>query len=384
VPGALVSRVLLLYQPTDGGVARHIRDLAGGLGARGYEVILCGPSPLGGASAGARHRRVEMQRSIDPRADLAAVRAVSAIVRELCPDVVHAHSSKAGAIARLARVAHPRLPLVYSPHLYAFAGHFQQPGERRLYRQLERLLAPLASRVLCVCEDEARLARSIGPAGRVRVVYNGVPPAGNPEIDPRPSEMSAAGALVGALTLLHRRKGLETLIDATPAILARHPRAQLAVFGDGPELDALRDRARACRVEGAVRFLGACSDPLAALAGVDVFAHPSWAESFPYVILEAMSMGCPIVATAVGGVPEAITDGDSGMLVPPHDPAALADAICALLDDPERRAKLGERARARVAERFSLASMVEGVSDVYEELIDARRSRSRRAETITP
>jgi glycosyltransferase involved in cell wall biosynthesis len=379
-----MSTVLLVHQPIDGGVARHIRDLARGLAARGDEVVLCGPSPLEGAGSDARHCQLDMGRAIDPRGDFGAVRALATIIREVRPDVVHAHSSKAGAIARLARLRHPRIPLVYSPHLYAFAGYFQHPGERWLYRTLERVLAPVASRVVCVCEDEARMARLIGPADRVRVVYNGVPRAGDEEIEARVGAMSAEGPLVGALTLLHRRKGIETLIDAIPAILARHPRARLAVFGDGPELDHLLDRTRARGVGHAVRFLGVCSDPSAALRGMDVFTHPSWAESFPYVILEAMSVGAPIVATAVGGVPEAIIDGESGALVPPHDPAALAGAISALLVDPEQRAKLGGRARVRVGERFSLAGMVEGVSDVYGELIDARPQGSRRAERSVP
>ena len=148
---------------------------------------------------------MNLQRAVAPRSDLAAVAGLTRIVRELRPDIVHAHSSKAGAVSRLARILHPRVPLVYSPHLYAFAGDFERPSERRAYRAAERLLAPAASRVVCVCEDEARLARSIGPTGRVRVVYNGIAPAGAGPADPRIAALSERGPVVGALALLHRR-----------------------------------------------------------------------------------------------------------------------------------------------------------------------------------
>jgi glycosyltransferase involved in cell wall biosynthesis len=364
-----MTRVLLVHQPTDGGVGRHIRDLANGLNDLDYEVMICSPADSLDGVGQAEYSRMDMKRAIAPRADIAAVASLAKSVRELRPDVVHAHSSKAGAIARLARLAHPRVPLVYSPHLYAFAGYFERSAERYAYRVLERLLAPAASRVICVCEAEAALARSIGPPIRVRVVYNGIAPAGSGAIDSRVAELSGKGPVVGALTLLHPRKGLATLIDATPYLLARHPRTQVVIVGDGPELDSLRAQAHRLNVAHAVHFVGLSTDSLSALRGMDVFVHPSWAESFPYVLLEAMSVGRPIVATDVGGTREAIVDGVSGLLVPPHNAAALAQALTALLDDPDRGARLGEMALRRASEQFSLSAMVEGVADVYNEVV---------------
>ena len=370
-----MTRVLLVHQPTDGGVGRHVSDLAVGLGERGFEVVLCSSAIPGGLDRDAApygrpgHSVLELGREVAPRRDLAAVGKLATIIDELRPEIVHAHSSKAGAIARLARLAHPRARVIYTPHGYAFAGHFSRAAERRAYRAAERALAPLANRVLCVCEAEARLARSLGPRDRVRVVHNGIPPAPTSGVDPGSAELARGGPVIGAIALLRPGKGLETLLDAAPQVLARHPRASFAIVGEGPDLAALRARAASLGVAGAVHFAGPRAGALAALSGMQIFAHPSWAEAFPYVILEAMSLARPIVASDVGGVGEAVVDGESGRLVPPRDSGALAGALIELLDDPERARGLGESALRRVRSNFSLQSMIEGVAAVYDEIV---------------
>src|SRR4051794_25703144 len=220
-------RVLLCHQPIDGGVGRHICDLAGGLAEAGHEVTLCSPAPPAGVTGDVAHVQLDLRRAAAPRADLAALARLAAIQRELRPQVVHAHSSKAGAVTRLARFADPRVPVLYSPHGYAFAGHFTRSGERAAYRWIERALARLATRVVCVCEAEARPAPTVGADGRVAVIYNGIAPAPEGPADPRLVELARRGPVVGALTLLRPGKGLETLIAAAPSLLKRHPGAQL-------------------------------------------------------------------------------------------------------------------------------------------------------------
>jgi glycosyltransferase involved in cell wall biosynthesis len=364
-----VTRVLLCHQPTEGGVGRHVADLAAGLRERGCDVILVGPSVPRGFTEPACHVQLEFGRSIEPRADAVAVRDLARIIAAEHPDIVHAHSSKAGAIARLAKLAHPRVPVVYTPHGYAFAGYFRRPGQRVLYRELERALAPFADRVVCVCEAESRLARTIGPRRRVRVVHNGIRVPEDAAIDPRVLELSRRGPVIGALTLLRPGKGLETLIDAVPRVLSHDATAQVAIFGEGPEISALRARARRRGVAHAVHFPGRSADPPATLRGFDIFVHPSWAEAFPYVILEAMATGLPIVASAVGGIDEALIDGESGRLVGPRDERSLAQALIDLLAHPTRTAAMGERALHRVSRRFTRAAMIDGLTGVYDELM---------------
>lgn len=359
---------MLLHQPVDGGVGRHVADLAAGLAGRGLEVVLCGPSPPTTLGPEYPHVGLDMRRAVSPR-DLGDALDFARIVRRVRPHIVHAHSSKAGAIARLARVAHPSVPVIYTPHGYAFAGHFSRGFERSTYREMERVLARLANRVVCVCEAEARLARTIGPAERVRVVHNGIEPAGAGPVDRRVAELAENGPVVCALTHLRPGKGIETLIDALPEVLARCPRARIAVGGEGPDLDALRARARARGVAEAVHFLGQSPDPLSFLRGSQAFVHPSWAESLPYAILEAMSLGLPIVASDVGGVGEALCDGESGLLVAPRDAQALARALIALLEGSDRGARMGAAAKLRLERRFTRTQMIDGVLGVYEEVL---------------
>jgi glycosyltransferase involved in cell wall biosynthesis len=171
------------------------------------------------------------------------------------------------------------------------------------------------------------------------------------------------------VTRLRPGKGLETLIDAVPAVIARHPAARVAIVGDGPLREELVVRARRVGVEHVLEFLGEHPDPRAVLNAADVFVLPSLAESFPYVVLEAMSQALPVVASDVGGIAEAVVDGESGLLVEPGDPRALAQATCTLLDDGPTRARLGARGRSDVEERFTRARMISALSAVYEEVL---------------
>ena len=127
-----------------------------------------------------------------------------------------------------------------------------------------------------------------------------------------------------------------------------------------------------------MRFLGASAEPLGALRGFDLFVHPSWAEAFPYVVLEAMSLSLPIVASDVGGIGEAVIGGESGLLIPPGDERVLARALIDLLDDPRRAARLGERALSRVCREFTREKMINRLSDLYEETVSGRPSPSAR------
>jgi glycosyltransferase involved in cell wall biosynthesis len=364
-------RVLLCHQPTDGGVGRHIADLIDGLTGAGHELIVCSPALPRGLNATIRHVQLDLRRALAPRADLAAIARFGHIVRDLRPDLVHAHSSKAGAIARLARIVSPRTPVVYTPHGYAFAGHFSRASERLLYRGIEFALSPLATRVVCVCEAEAWLARSIGPRKRVRVIHNGIAPPAPGGVDPQLAELGRRGPVIGALTLLRAGKGLQTLLAAAPLVLERHAHVQLAIVGEGPDLEQLREQARALGLADAAHFVGPRDDPLRALRGMDVFVHPSWAEAFPYVILEAMALGRTIVASDVGGIGEAIVHGESGLLTPPRDERALAEALNELLSDRQRAAQLGQGALLRFS-RFPRERMIERLSDTYAECVRPR------------
>jgi glycosyltransferase involved in cell wall biosynthesis len=360
-----VARILMVSQPTDGGVFQHVAQLCEGLAERGHQPIVACPLQQRPPGLAAEVIRLDLVRAVHPRADLHAVAAAVRLVRRLRPALVHAHSSKAGAVARLARPALPRTPLVYTPHGYAFAGYFERESERTRYRAVERALAPLASLVLCVCEAERRLAAGIGSARRAHVVHNGiaVPPPGLPH--PGLIALRERGPVIGLVTLLRPGKGIETLVDALPEVLDAHPDASVAIAGRGPDREQLMARAHERGVGAAVHLIGETAGPLPLLTGTDVFVSASWAESFPYNVLEAMAVGLPVVGTDVGGTAEAVAHGQTGLIVPPRDPQALAAAIRVLLDDPVRGRTLGQAGRRRVEERFSVRRMLDGTVDLY-------------------
>jgi glycosyltransferase involved in cell wall biosynthesis len=317
-----VARVALICEPPDGGVAEHVAQLALGLGAHGHEPVVF-------ASAGFRHAaRVGEVHTLPfgrdyahPHRDAETLRVLARELRRF--DLVHVHAAKAGVVGRIAaRLA--RRPVVYTPHCFPFVGEISA-ARRQFGLAVERALAPLTSAVICVCEDERAVARASGIRTPLHVVHNGCPPcAGAP--------VAGTGVTVGAVTVLRRQKRLDVLLDAVPAILAAVPQTRVRIVGDGPEGPALRAHPAARHVE----FAPYGGDAASHLRELDVYVLPSSWEAFPIGVLEALACGVPQVATDVGGTREAVT-AETGVLVAPRDPQALADAVIALVRDPERR-----------------------------------------------
>jgi glycosyltransferase involved in cell wall biosynthesis len=171
--------------------------------------------------------------------------------------------------------------------------------------------------------------------------------------------------VVVTLARLAPQKGIGVLLRAA----AELPNVSFIVAGEGPERHALESQARSLGVSDRVAFSGFQSDPAALLASADLFVLPSFEEGLPLALLEAMAVGTPVVATAIGGTDEVVTHGEHGLLVPPGDAAALASAIGALLRDPARAARLAVAARTRVRESFSMERMVHDVVSVYDSVV---------------
>ncbi len=368
-----MPRVLLAFEPPDGGVAENVAQLAFGLGAHGWEVELAGPGRSivdeRAAAAGIPVHRLDWARGYGrPQNDYRSARQLSGCLRAGRYDLLHCHSAKAGVIGRLvARRA--RLPVVYSPHCFPFIGEFGAP--RRIFATtIERALAPLTDRIICVCEDERRQARRIGIAERrLAVVRNGcLPCPGDASPDEATARFASGGPLVASVAVLREQKRIDVLIDAAPSILARVPEARVAVIGEGPLREQLGARAAGLGLDREPRFAFL---PFASssghLAATDVFVLPSSWEALAIGLLEALACGVPTVATDVGGTREVVVP-ETGLLVPPGDPAALTDAVVELLLDPARRAAMAEAARERHARLFTLERMVGETAAVYGEV----------------
>lgn len=286
------------------------------------------------------------------------------LVRSLRPEVFHAHltwplACEFGLVgARLARV-----PAVVATHQL----HLDVPGKRGrivprlVWRGVDRHIA-VSQSVAGSLRDQFRVK-----AQKITVVPNGVP------IDERAdgsgvTREGSAPHVVLTTAQLRAHKGHEYLLEAARQI----PNARFLFVGEGPERDRLESVARSLGVHDRVEFLGFRPDVRELLRGCDVFVLPSLDEGLPLSVLEAMTVGKPVVATRVGGTSEAVVDGVTGIMVEPRDPAALADAVRVILADPKLAARMGAAARELVRTRFSADAMGDVVAGVYEELLGSR------------
>lgn len=370
-----MARILMVNRPDEGGAFEHVAALSKGVAEAGHEVAVCGPLAHRAADLDVEVIPVDIVRSLSPTSDARSVAVLARVLRRFRPDLIHAHGSKGGVMARLARVGRPTAPLVHTPHGFAFAGYFSNKRERIAFKVAERVLSPLTSRVTCVCEAEAALAATVCSAEKIRVVYNGIEPPASPPPREDLAALRESGPVICAISGLRPGKGIETLIDALPCVLERSPAVRVVIAGGGSERDPLRERAGRLGVTGALRMIGETNDVYGVLAAADLFVAPSWAESFPYSVLEAMALGLPIVATDVGGVGEAIEDEVTGLLVPARNSKALGAAVSDLLDDRARAVRLGQAAAKRLQERFTLRQMIERTLAVYDELLLAGNAR---------
>ncbi len=283
-------------------------------------------------------------------------------------DVLHAHMPRASIpgslLARLARV-----PVVVShEHGSTLAG-------RRLRPLLDReVIARLSNVIVAVSDwDRHNLIAEAGIAPeRIRVIHNGIVSASQGG-SRQPSGLRPAdgSALVGAVGRLYDEKGYPTLIHAIALLRERGHGLRCVIVGEGPRRAQLQDLIAQLGLEDAVRLVGRREDVDSVVGDLDVAVLSSVWEGIPLAGLEYMAAGAPIVATAVGGLPEMIRDGVDGLLVEPGSPEALADGIARLLDDRELAARLGESARARRRAEFDLDVTIARVQDLYLELLGA-------------
>jgi glycosyltransferase involved in cell wall biosynthesis len=346
-----MARIALVCEPPDGGAAEHVAQLVRGLPAHGHEPVLFAPEAFAPA---VDFVPLTFRRDYGhPRDD---ARALLRLARELRAfDLVHAHSAKAGVLARLAGWS-ARRPVVYTPHGFPFVGEMRE-ARRVFSHAVERLLAPPTAAIIGVCAFERDLARANQLHPRMlAVVHNGSPPC-----EPRARE---PGFVVGAVSALRRGKGVDVFLDAAPAILAAVPEAELVIAGDGPQEAELKAHPNA----GLVRWESYRPPASNHLGELDVYVLASSWEAFPIGPLEALACGVPQVVTEVGGTREAVVP-ETGLLIPPRDPGALAAAVVELLQDTPRREAMSVASRERHAAHFTVDRMVAGTAAVYDRVL---------------
>lgn len=356
---------------TSGGGEKHVLDLVERLPARGVEPVLACPSggdlPARAVAAGVTVERLEIAASFRPGQFLTLARILS----EHRPDVVHAHGSRAAFFARLAdRRAGSRC--VYTLH-GIHADRAGSVARRAASLGCERLLRHRTARFIAVCASDVSKGEALGvlSIGSTSVVHNGIEmPAAADGAAFRADVAEVLGSswdgpLMLSIGRLHRQKDHGTLLRAWKLAVGAFPEARLALVGDGPLRDEVLSMRSREGLESSVALLPPRRDIASAYAAADSLVLSSLWEGLPYVVLEAMAHGLPVVATAVDGVPEAVADGRTGLLVPAGDSPALANALEIVLADADLRASMGAAGRERVADEFALDPMVDGVLRVY-------------------
>jgi len=286
-----------------------------------------------------------------------ALRALVGLMRRWRPRIAHTHGSLAGRVA--AALAGARI--VYTKHGLA-AAEEASVQVRRPGSLLKRMAVTLmADRIVAVSEavKAALVAAGADPA-RIRVIPGGVETAAFAAVPP------PVPGVVGALGRLEWEKGFDVLLEAMTSLPAD---VRLLLGGEGQQRAALAAQVERLGLQSRVRLTGFVSDVPAFLGQTGIFVLPSRSEGLGLVLLEAMAAGRPVVATRVGGIPEVVVDGETGLLVPPDDPSALAAAVLRLLRDPDLALRMGEAGRRRVEALFSARKMAEETAALYEELM---------------
>ena len=372
------QRVLMVCQPTSGGVARHVADLSEGLAARGCEVTVA--CPMEGALfarlavAGIPVVDLPMRREIHLLSDLRAFARTVLLCRSLRPDVIHVHSSKAGFLGRIAGRLAGVPAVVFTPHCWSFQS--AEGRTRSLYVALEWFASQFCDLTVAVSHNEAQEAVSLGVVGaqRIRVIHNGLSAA-----ELAPAAAVAPQTAFVTVGRLERQKGYSYLLEAMAELTERDPGVRLSIVGDGSLKDDLMLQAATLGLGEVVRFEGAQAHVRPYLLAAHVFVLSSLWEGLPYTVLEAMAAGLPVVCTDVGGCSELVSDGATGLVVPARDPHALALAMRTLWEDSARSRRLGAAGALRARQEFRLENTVVENERVYTECVEAKEAlRARR------
>src|SRR5688572_28066450 len=337
-----------------------------GLRALGHRTVLVAHP------TGELRRRAEEGLDLIPLApraemDLAAAWRLSRVLKQLKPDIVHAHDPHGVAMASIAlsMSTMPKLPRLVASRRVDF--HMRQSAlSRWKYRQVDCFI--------CASDAIRKIVVSDGiPRRRTVTVHEGID-LGRVAAAPRAELhqelwLPHEAPLVGNVAALVPHKGQRHLVDAAQLVLPQHPDARFIIAGEGELRGALEQQIRQHHLEKHVMLAGFRADILSLHKAFDVFVMSSVTEGLGTSLLDAMACGKPVVATTVGGIPEVVVHDETGLLVPPRDPPAMAAAIVRLLADSGLRQQMGEAGLARVRTHFSAETMVQNTLRVYQQVV---------------
>jgi glycosyltransferase involved in cell wall biosynthesis len=379
-----------------GGAAQVVLSNAAGLDkSRFKSTIVCGPESgsEGDCFEDARRHGVPVHiipslvRDISPVKDLKALLNMIDILRRTRVDIVHTHTSKAGVLGRFAAAISGIRAVVHSPHGHIFGKDANIPGvtgrplRKAFFYFLERAAAPQARKIVTLTARNRNdhIALGLASPSKLSVLHNAVDvdcfEAAKPKRDAMRAELGYEpdDCVIGIIGRLTSEKGHKSLLEAFCTVSKKMPKVRLLVVGGGPLRGELERAARELELDDCVRFLGVREDVPELMSASDIVALASTYEGLGIVLLEAMALGKPVVATRVGGVPEIVVGGETGLLVGPNDPQAMADAIERLARDENMCARMGNAGKKRVQESFTMPIMLKRLEKLYEDVLTCQR-----------
>jgi glycosyltransferase involved in cell wall biosynthesis len=357
-----------------GGAERVIADIALGLDRKKYDASVWCVTRGGETASELSEKRIEVKvLGISSfRNPLNTVR-LARLLQAARPDIVHTHGYFASVIGRLA-ARRAGTPIILA-HVHSTYWEY-----KKRHIMIERKLSRFTHKIICCSQAVESFVTNTEKIAdnKTIVIYNGVDeerfsPSKNSTSIRAEFGMDEEAAVVGTVSSLTPHKGHEYLIQAASLVLSTLPAARFLVVGDGPLRKKLEDQAKNLNIYPAVIFAGTRKDIPEILSLLDVFVLPSHTrEGLGIAIIEAMAVERPVVASDIGGIPEVVNDSDTGLLVPPGDPEALAKATNELLQNPARAKEMGKKGRIRVKERFTAKKMLAEIEHVYQSLAGQR------------
>jgi glycosyltransferase involved in cell wall biosynthesis len=374
-------RILFVTKST-GGVAEYVRQLVKGLDRDEFQITVACLSENGPEFAAELAQipnvdsfSLSMNRyKVDPFSDTRVLFALARHLRQEKYDLVHAHASKPGFLARLAAIG-TGIPVLYSPHCFAFhAG--ANPMSATIVAALERLAARyFTARIVAIADGERKLAQkyNVGSDELFVTVYTGIDVRLYQQFVDKATLMASLNVpvnapLVGTVGRLSRQKSPLDFVRMAAIVHKRLPDVHFVWIGSGPLKDPTYQLSTELGLNGVLHFAGHRTDIPALLQCMDCFVLPSLWEGFPIVLLEAMAAGAPIVATNIPGNDEAIRSGVDGWLVPVRNSIGLAESVVDLLTTLQRAKAFGGSSRQRVEQKFAPGTMLDGLASLYRQV----------------
>lgn len=399
-----IKILFLITQSELGGAQRYVFDLANNLvGEFDVSVAFGEPGENGELAKMLKEKNINyhvlprLRRAISPISDLFALIEIVRLIKNLKPDIIHLNSSKISILgslaARICYVLRVKCYVIYTVHGWVF----NEPlpvWQKKFYYWAEKITARWKDKLICVSEYDRQVAlkNNIAPENKLVTIHNGSAPVEFLSLEEakrkifvilirQPAEKdlklsheqwdSSAFGLrmtIGAIGNLYKTKGYEYLIAAGKILKDEGLDYKLIIIGDGPEKNELQAQIEGYGLEENIILAGRLDSAAALLPAFNIYICSSVKEGLSYTVIEAMQAGLPIIATNVGGNPELIGDGETGLLVTPQDPDAIAQAVMKLTKDTELARKLGVNAKQKAMTEFTLERMVADTKKLYQDL----------------